>query len=469
VTIADLVAAATHERAGEVPFSADECLKCNVCNTVCPVMRVSDRFPGPKYVGPQAQRFRLQTALPPHAPGLPVAPSPDLTVDYCSGCGWCSTACPADVKIAEMNNRARAALRATQRPRLRDWLLGQTDLLGRLGTPVAPLANWTLHNPLFRRVVEATIGIHRAAPLPVYAPRTFRSLWREHARRRQRTDGGGEPGPDRAVVLFHGCAANYYEPFVAEAAVAVLERNGLEVIVPPQVCCGLPMISNGRYGSARGKARRNIGVLAGYARRGYRIVGTSTSCTHTLKAEYREMLDLADDDARAVADATWDICELLLDLHEQGRLDTGFGRLDTELPYHAPCQLRSHGIGLPALDLFALVPGLRAIDYDHDCCGVAGTYGLKVEKYDIAMAVGEPLFRRMRESGASLAACDSETCRWQIERATGTPTKHPVEILAAAYASGDAERGPAAATARSARRPDDGRARGRSPGSSPDA
>ena len=161
------------------------------------------------------------------------------------------------------------------------------------------------------------------------------------------------------------------------------------MIAPPQECCGLPMISNGLYQGARNKARRNVDVLAEYARQGYRIVGTSTSCTHTLKAEYEEMLDVRDEDAHAVSQATWDICEFLLDLHEQGRLDTGFGRLDEELPYHAPCQLRSHGIGLPAMDLFALVPGLRAVDMDHDCCGIAGTYGLKKEKYDIAMRVGD--------------------------------------------------------------------------------
>jgi glycerol-3-phosphate dehydrogenase subunit C len=150
------------------------------------------------------------------------------------------------------------------------------------------------------------------------------------------------------------------------------------------------------------------------------------------------MLDVDDDDARAVAGATWDICEFLLDLHDDGQLDTRFGRLDETLPYHAPCQLRGHGIGLPALELFALVPGLEAVDLDHDCCGVAGTYGLKKEKYDIAMAVGGPLFTRVRAAGAAGAArvaCDSETCRWQIEQATDTPARHPVEILAAAYAA----------------------------------
>ena len=70
-----------------------------------------------------------------------------------------------------------------------------------------------------------------------------------------------------------------------------------------------------------------------------------------------------------------------------------------DVPYHAPCQQRGHGIGTPALDLMALVPGLTATQVDATCCGVAGTYGLKREKYDIAMAVGRPLFEQVRDVG----------------------------------------------------------------------
>jgi glycerol-3-phosphate dehydrogenase subunit C len=436
MTIAAVVDEALQDTVG---LTTDECLKCNICNEVCPVARVDDRFPGPKYVGPQAQRFRLAAPVPINLDGKQVH-TPDHTVDWCSGCGWCTTACPAGVKIAEVNNRARASMRAGRRPRFRDWLISQTDLLGRFGAPFTPLANWTLHNRLFRVLLEVVLGIHRKAPLPVYAGRSFRSRFARRGGYLGRVDGAALPPPDRAVVYFHGCAANYYEQHVADAAIAVLARNGFEVIAPPQECCGLPMISNGLYQGARNKARRNVDVLAEYARQGYRIVGTSTSCTHTLKAEYEEMLDVRDGDAHAVSQATWDICEFLLDLHEQGRLDTGFGRLDEELPYHAPCQLRSHGIGLPAMDLFALVPGLRAVDMDHDCCGIAGTYGLKKEKYDIAMRVGDGLFRQIEASGAAETACDSETCRWQISSATSRPSRHPVEILAAAYAAADATR-----------------------------
>ena len=116
MSIQDLVREATYL---EVAMSADECLKCNVCNTVCPVARVTDLFPGPKYVGPQAQRFRMATLLPPQSDIAPKDASPDHWVDYCSGCGMCTLACPADVKIAEINNRSRAEMKAGHRPKLR--------------------------------------------------------------------------------------------------------------------------------------------------------------------------------------------------------------------------------------------------------------------------------------------------------------------------------------------------------------
>ena len=58
---------------------------------------------------------------------------------------------------------------------------------------------------------------------------------------------------------------------------------------------------------------------------------------------------------------------------------------------------------------------------------------MKKEKYEISMAVGERLFGLLRESDSDLAACDSETCRWQIEHGSGVHTVHPVEILHRAY------------------------------------
>jgi glycerol-3-phosphate dehydrogenase subunit C len=67
------------------------------------------------------------------------------------------------------------------------------------------------------------------------------------------------------------------------------------------------------------------------------------------------------------------------------------------------------------------------------CCGIAGTYGLKAEKYEIAMKAGEALFSQIGASGAGTVACDSETCRWQISHATSRPSVHPIDYLHRAY------------------------------------
>ena len=397
--------------------SLDHCVKCTICETFCPVSNVTPLFPGPKYVGPQLERFRTGDG------------SPDASLDYCSGCGICTMVCPQGVKIAEINAKARAGMKAERGVSVRDRIIARPSVMGKVGTPVAPIANWFLQNTLVRRLVERTLRIHRSAPMPPFARRTFRSWVRRHR---------PPASAQRAVVYFHGCSTNYFEPRVGRMAVEVLEHNGFRVVVPRQECCGLPLQSNGLFDDARRYVRRLVRSLVPFARRGYDIVATSTSCGLMLKREAREILDLEDDeDLRTVSAHTYDVCEFLLRLHERGELRTDFAPVPMTIPYHAPCQQRGHGIGRPAVDLFALIPELEVVETDVECCGIAGTYGLKSEKHDIAMAVGAPLFRQVRDMAPEVAACDSETCRWQITGATEIPSVHPVELLHRAYGLGE--------------------------------
>ena len=389
--------------------SLDHCVKCTICETQCPFSNATPLFPGPKYVGPQAERFRVAGE-----------PSPDASVDYCSSCGICTQVCPQGVHIAEINTQAKAELRKVTGVPLRDQLLARPTVAGRLGTPVAPLANWTLANKTLRRIGEATIGLHRDAPMPKFAGRTFQTWARAHER----------PAANRRVAYFHGCGANYYEPRLAEMTVALLEHNGYAVEVPKQDCCGLPAQSNGLFDDARGYVRRLVAKLVPYAREGVDIVATSTSCCLMLKREAREILGMEDDpDLRLVSSRIFDICEYLVAMHERGELKTDFAPIRETVTYHAPCQQRGHGIGKPAMDLFALIPELTAVELDAACCGVAGTYGLKKEKYAISMKVGSELFGQIAAAPPGLNACDSETCRWQIQHATGVRSVHPVELL----------------------------------------
>ncbi len=409
----------------DIRRTADLCVKCNICTTACPVAAVTDLFPGPKFVGPQAQRFRD-----------PEMPSPDDSLDYCSGCGVCTQVCPHDVKVMEINIAAKAELRERQLeenkldPHLwRNWLLGHNEALGELGGWFAPISNLVMGIPLTRTLMEVTLGIDRHAPFPKFHFTKFRS-WFFGAHQKEKAPT--PPGAPK-VAYFYGCATNNYEPEVGRAIVAVLEHNGFEVVLPEQNCCGLPMQSNGDFDGARRYANANLRTLAPYAAEGIPIVLGGTSCAMELKADYQHLLGIHTEEARLVAENTYDISEFLWMQHEAGRLRTDFARTEAYLPYHTSCHQKLHRIGRPALELLSLVPGLRAEEMGFDCCGITGTYGYKHEKYDIAYAVGEPLFERLKASGAEMALCDNETCRWNIANQSGLRVVHTMQILARAY------------------------------------
>ncbi len=405
-----------------VEMTLDQCIKCNICTSSCPFSAVTDLFPGPKYAGPQAGRFRN-----------PDIPTPDKSVDYCSGCRVCNMVCPTGVKIAEMNARARAVMVEQKKvpfiAKVRNNMIARSELVGKLATPVAPLANAVLANPQARALMENTLGIARHAPFPTITRQRFTTWFNKHPKPANAT---------RKVVYFTGCSTEYYEPRVGRAAVRVLEANGFEVLVPKQNCCGLPLLSNGEFDAARRYHTSNVRHLSGFARQGYPIVGTSTSCTLTLKEEAPELLDMHDEETTMLAQGTFDFNEFLCGLLDEGTLNTDFKPLPEifqrfVVPYHVACQYRGHRLGRPGVEVLDLIPGLRFQESKAACCGIAGTYGFKKEKYEISMDVGEPLFQFVKETGAPIAICDSETCRWQITHGTGIPAVHPVEIVALAY------------------------------------
>ena len=387
----------------------DCCVKCTICETQCPVMAVTPLFPGPKFVGPQAERYRHGQSV-------------DHSVDYCSSCGTCTLVCPQGVKIAELNSVARAVLKQDHMP-LRDQIISRTTLMGMAMTPVAPIANAVLGFGPARWVMEKVIGIHRKAAMPTARPHSFAAWWKRHKPATKPTRG--------KVVFFHGCAGQYFEVETSIRTVEVLEHLGYEVVVPKQGCCGLALQSNGLFDAASKYVTtlaRQLDVAPDVP-----IVASAASCVGMLKHEAHDIMGVDDPVVKAVGARAYDVSEFLLGLAQRGELPLDFAPIEMTVPYHAPCQLKGQGMGKPALELLRLIPGLTVVDAEATCCGIAGTYGFKKEKYDIARAVGKPLFDKVREVNPKLAVCDTETCRWQIAAATGAMVVHPIWLLHKAY------------------------------------
>ncbi len=391
--------------------SLDSCVKCTICETMCPVSAVTELFSGPKYVGPQAERFRHGESV-------------DHSLDYCSSCGTCTLVCPQGVHVAELNSQARAVMKADHMP-LRDKLISQTTLMGTMMTPVAPIANAVLANKPIRTVVEKVFKVHRNAPMPPAQTQTLQGwLKKRPAPTRKPTRG--------PVVFFHGCAGGYFEVETSKKSIEVLEHLGYEVLVPKQGCCGLAQQSNGLFDQATDSVLKLCEQLRS-AGTDLTIVSSSGSCTGMLKHEAHEIMGVQAEALADVGTRIRDMMEFLLDLHDAGELPTDFQPIEMTVPYHAPCQLKSQGMGKPALEVLRLIPGLTVVDSEKVCCGIAGTYGLKKEKYEIAQAVGKSLFEMVQQTNPDLALCDTETCRWQIEQSSGVKTEHPIWMIHRAY------------------------------------
>ncbi len=394
----------------------DNCVKCTICETQCPVARVTPLFPGPKFVGPQAERFRHGKSV-------------DHSLDYCSGCGICTMVCPQGVKIAEINAQARAVMKAQKGVPVRDRLITQTTLMGKAMTPMAPIANTALGIKPLRMVIDAVMGIDKDAPMPRAQSQTLRGWLKKRP-------APAKPATRGTVVFFHGCAGGYFEVQTSKHTIEVLEHIGYEVLVPPQGCCGLAEQSNGLFDGATKKVLKLCDDLLA-AGEDLTVVSSSGSCAGMLKHEAHEIMGLSDPRLKKVGTRTVETSEFLLDLYYRGELPTDFRRLDITIPYHQPCQVKSQGMGMPAVELMELVPGVTVVESGQPCCGIAGTYGLKSEKRDIAEAVGKPLFEMIQRTNPELAACDTETCRWQISKGSGAKMIHPISLLHWAYGLSD--------------------------------
>ncbi len=397
--------------------SLDNCVKCTICETQCPVARVTPKFPGPKFVGPQAERFRNGESV-------------DHSLDYCSGCGICTMVCPQGVKIAEINAQARAVMKAQNGMPIRDRLITQTTLMGMAMSPVAPIANAALGIKPLRKVIDKVIGIDEDAPMPKAHAATLRSWLRKRPARTT-------PATKGPVVFMHGCAGGYFEVQTSKHTIEILEYLGYEVLIPKQGCCGLAEQSNGLFGGATKKVLKLCDDLIS-AGKDLTIISSSGSCAGMLKHEAHEIMGVDDPRLKDVGTRTYETSDFLLDLYYRGELPVEKMRgMELTLPYHQPCQVKGQGMGMPAVELMELVPGVKVVESGQPCCGIAGTYGLKSEKYEIAQAVGKPLFDMIKATNPELAACDTETCRWQIAKGSGAKMIHPISLIHWAFGLSD--------------------------------
>ncbi len=338
--------------------------------------------------------------------------------DLCIECKACKAECPSSVDVAKMKFEFLSQYYKTNRVPLRTQAFARADLMSRLGSATAPVSNWILNSPL-KPLIANLLGVSQERSFPTFARQNFWDWWRSRDRAPR------DPAKAR-VVLFVDTFNGYNEPWVAQSAVAVLERLGYSVGIADRTCCGRPMISKGLSDMARRHALENINRLRRYVADEVPIIGLEPSCILSIRDDYFSLVN--DPDLEPLSKLCFTFEEFLQDK------DLPLGEGAPPLLLHGHCHQKALVGNGPSLALLRKLPGAEVEELDSGCCGMAGSFGYEKEHYELSKAMA---YRRLipaaeathRRGGRVVAA--GVSCRHQIKSFTDRVALHPAEVLAA--------------------------------------
>jgi FAD/FMN-containing dehydrogenase/Fe-S oxidoreductase len=423
----------------ELARNITSCNGCGDCRTeepkrrMCPMFRITHD----EAATPRAKANLLRHLLGPAGdPKLVSASEVRDVAELCINCKMCAHECSAHVNVPKMMLEAKAAHQAEHGLDRSDWVLARIESFAALGGNFALTTNALLRSRVVRWVLQSVFGISRHRRLPTFAARSFlkrakrRGLSNKH--RGKFGDRGFQFTHPTKVAYFVDTFANYIDPLIAEAMVAVLHHHGIDVYVPPgQVGCGVAPLARGDVETAQESMTHNLRIFADLAREGYTIL-----CSEPTAAliHRQDALDVIDDrDAKLVAERTTELTAFLWQLHENGQLRTDFQPLNFSVGHHVPCHVKALGLGIHGPALLQLIPQLRVHTIDVSCSGMAGTFGLKAKNFANSLAAGKPMLDELSRPLTLYGSTECSSCRMQMEQGTNKRTLHPIQYLALAY------------------------------------
>lgn len=403
-------------RGEQMALAVQSCVHCGFCLPTCPTyLDLAEEMDSPR------GRILLMKEV---LEGRLLAEDAQVHVDRCLGCLACETACPSGVRYGELINPFRALRRGQGEPggnRLRRWLAAVTlpypwrfaaaMRAGRVAKRLRRLVPQLLR-PMVDLVPDRLPRAERLAPFTPCA------------------------GARRARVALHvGCAQQVMAPEINAAALRVLARNGVEVVVPErQGCCGALSWHVGDEARAAAFARDNLRAFPDDVDA---VITTAAGCGSGIH-DYPQILRGADEEerARTLASKTVDISAFLVSLGIEPPPPLA-GRL--RVAYHDACHLaHAQRVRAEPRKLLRSIVGLELVEIAESeiCCGSAGVYN--IDQPEIAARIGRRKAENVAKASPDLVALGNIGCAIQIRshlRQLGELAEvlHTIELLDRAY------------------------------------
>jgi glycolate oxidase iron-sulfur subunit len=396
------------------------CVHCGFCTATCPTYVLL----GDELDSPRGRIYLIKDML---EGGKPATAEVVKHVDRCLSCLSCMTTCPSGVNYMHLVDHARAHIEKTYKRPWHEKML-RSILAAILPYPARfkaalQFARWGSWAAPIARALPAGASLEAMLALAKSDRRVAGQAMAEQAR----------PSASQAkgrVALLTGCAQPVLAPHINEATIRLLNRHGVEVVLPRgEGCCGALVHHLGKEAAALDFARRNVDAwIAEIDGKGLdAILITASGCGTTIK-DYGFML--RDDPAyvakaERVAALAKDITEYLatLDLLPATR-KTGH-----TIAYHSACSMQ-HGqkiVTQPKTLLRKMGFTVKDPPEGHLCCGSAGTYNILQPA--IAGQLRDRKVRALESTKPTFIATGNIGCMTQIGLGTAIPIVHTAEVL----------------------------------------
>ena len=410
------------------------CVHCGFCTATCPTYVLL----GDELDSPRGRIYLIKDML---ENDRPADAEVVKHIDRCLSCLACMTTCPSGVHYMHLVDHARVHIEETYARPWPDRLI-RAVLAAVLPYPArfrAALAAAWLPGRLVALLSGRPASPRKAVPVGAGVSGLLRRLVAMLGLSPARLPGRSGPvGPaifpaqgarQGRVALLQGCAQTVLAPAINEATVRLLNRQGVEVVLAGEGCCGALVHHMGRESQSLAQARANIDVWTGELERNGldAIIVTTSGCGTTVK-DYGFMLRgdpaYAEKAARISALAK-DISEYLTTL----KLGAPARKSDLRVAYQAACSLQ-HGQKITRQPKELLAEAgfeVRELAEAHLCCGSAGTYNMM--QPNIAAALRDRKAANIERTGADVVASGNIGCMTQLAGAITIPVVHTVELL----------------------------------------
>jgi glycolate oxidase iron-sulfur subunit len=394
------------------------CVHCGFCTATCPTYVLL----GDELDSPRGRIYLIKDMLEHDRPA-----TADVAkhIDRCLSCLSCMTTCPSGVHYMHLVDHARAYIERTyRRPRieglLRSLLAGVLPHNGRFRWALAAARLARPFAGAFAKLglepVAAMLQLAPTRPSPPFAGEGQRLFAPVGARRGR-------------VALLTGCVGPVLAPSITAAAIRLLTRHGIEVVVTDSRCCGSLVHHMGREHEALSAARRQVDAWSAEIERGGldAILVTASGCGTTIK-DYRFALR----NDKAYADKAARVSRLAMDISEYlNALELAPALVSAGLivAYHSACSLQ-HGQKItrtPKELLCKMGFVVKDVAEGHLCCGSAGTYNIL--QPELARRLRERKVANIQKLAPDVIAAGNIGCMMQIAAGTVIPVVHTVELV----------------------------------------